>query len=743
MLKTAEGCLKKESSSALVVGFSSSSSKNKSQTLKKKKKNKNQQTSAEVEKPEDSVKKKNVKGICFHCGEAGHKKRNYKAYLASFKEKKLSVTSPSGLFMIEVNLSTSVSQSWVLDTGCGCDAYIKRAMSDKLEAKSDKCMFVGYPKESFGYQFYHPLEQKVFVSRHAIFLEREFILKECSGSNVELRESDQDDSRSQSGYIFTLCGGAHYWKTKIEGQGREVSNSAIGVNCLVVSPAGRERGGSSKLAEALERGIPVVREAWLLDSFEKQEPQPLEAYDCVSDLADPSDEAFELISAERGVHRDTKLQERGGQIFERDGILYNCAFALCDMGRGQNEFCVMQLITVPESNLHLYYKKGGMGDDINVEERLEEWENMDKAIKEFIRLFEEFTGNEFEPWEREKKFEKKRLSFYPIDMDLGVDVRHGGVTLRQLGVAAAHCKLEPMVANFMKILIFVVCLIVYMPQLRWLWTLLSNLHLERGEEVLQQFVEVVKESKETGQKAEAVWSDFSQRWFTLMPSTRPFIDINVASHLIGDMSGSTLDYPLSDRYNKLGCSVSTLDEDSDDYKMMVKYLETTYEPFKVGDIEYGISIENIFAAEVDACPSLDEMENKANRILLWCGTRSSNLLRHLHKGFLPAVCSLPVAGYMFGKAIVCSDAAAEAARYGFTAVDRADGFLVLAVASLGDQIMEVKSPPEEEKKIGVKGLGQPDRWDCACGWILLHVNRRWFLDSSCSEHIGHDLSTCK
>lgn len=29
--------------------------------------------------------------------------------------------------------------------------------------------------------------------------------------------------------------------------------------------------------------------------------------------------------------------------------------------------------------------------------------------------------------------------------------------------------------------------------------------------------------KETELKAEAVWSDFSQRWFTLMHSTRPFI----------------------------------------------------------------------------------------------------------------------------------------------------------------------------------------------------------------------------
>lgn len=61
-------------------------------------------------------------------------------------------------------------------------------------------------------------------------------------------------------------------------------------------------------------------------------------------------------------------------------------------------------------------------------------------------------------------------------------------------------------------------------------------------------------------------------------------DVTVASHLIGDMSGSTIDDPLSDRYKKLGSSVSLLEKDSDDYKMIVKYLEKTYEPVKVGDI---------------------------------------------------------------------------------------------------------------------------------------------------------------
>lgn len=52
-----------------------------------------------------------------------------------------------------------------------------------------------------------------------------------------------------------------------------------------------------------------MREEWLLDSIEKQEPQPLEAYDIVSDLSldgkgipwdklNPSEEALESLSAE-------------------------------------------------------------------------------------------------------------------------------------------------------------------------------------------------------------------------------------------------------------------------------------------------------------------------------------------------------------------------------------------------------------------------------------------------------------
>ena len=71
---------------------------------------------------------------------------------------------------------------------CSCEAYIKRQASDKLASKSDKCLFVGYPNETKGYYFYIPSENKVFVARNGVFLEREFISKRVSGSKTSLEE---------------------------------------------------------------------------------------------------------------------------------------------------------------------------------------------------------------------------------------------------------------------------------------------------------------------------------------------------------------------------------------------------------------------------------------------------------------------------------------------------------------------------------------------------------------------------
>ena len=59
---------------------------------------------------------------------------------------------------------------------------------DKLEPKSEKCVFIEYPKETVGYSFYHKSKGKTFVAKNGSFLEKEFLSKEVSGRKVELDE---------------------------------------------------------------------------------------------------------------------------------------------------------------------------------------------------------------------------------------------------------------------------------------------------------------------------------------------------------------------------------------------------------------------------------------------------------------------------------------------------------------------------------------------------------------------------
>ena len=71
----------------------------------------------------------------------------------------------------------------------GCDAYVKKLQPNKLESQSDKCVFVGYPKETIGYSFYNKTEGKVFVAKTSVFLEKEFLAKGLSGRMRLLEQS--------------------------------------------------------------------------------------------------------------------------------------------------------------------------------------------------------------------------------------------------------------------------------------------------------------------------------------------------------------------------------------------------------------------------------------------------------------------------------------------------------------------------------------------------------------------------
>jgi hypothetical protein len=76
---------------------------------------------------------------------------------------------------------------------------VKHLHPNKLDPKSDKSIFVGYPREICGYSFYIKIEGKVFVVKNGVFVERKILTKGLGKMTVQLdevREPEKDEDSS-------------------------------------------------------------------------------------------------------------------------------------------------------------------------------------------------------------------------------------------------------------------------------------------------------------------------------------------------------------------------------------------------------------------------------------------------------------------------------------------------------------------------------------------------------------------
>ncbi|KAL4290252.1 hypothetical protein GQ457_14G014440 [Hibiscus cannabinus] len=138
MLRTAEGNMKKGGSKSVVMVREAKGKGKK--VAKSKGIGKTKPKDKEAFKPKGGVSKD---GKCFHCGKPGHWKRNCPIYLEDFKKAKVVGALVSGIYVIDVNMSTS--SSWVLDTGCGSHicTYVLGLHTRRNLAKGDVDLRVG------------------------------------------------------------------------------------------------------------------------------------------------------------------------------------------------------------------------------------------------------------------------------------------------------------------------------------------------------------------------------------------------------------------------------------------------------------------------------------------------------------------------------------------------------------------------------------------------------------------------
>nr|GEX12614.1 retrotransposon protein, putative, Ty1-copia subclass [Tanacetum cinerariifolium] len=125
----------------------------------------------------------------------GVSKRRNRTLLDMVRSMMSQTTLPKSFW--DYALETAACILNMVPTKKGCEALIKRdtlTKPEKLEPRSIKCIFIGYPKETMGYSFYYPPENKELVARNAEFLENSLITQEASESLEDLEIIKEEDT---------------------------------------------------------------------------------------------------------------------------------------------------------------------------------------------------------------------------------------------------------------------------------------------------------------------------------------------------------------------------------------------------------------------------------------------------------------------------------------------------------------------------------------------------------------------
>ncbi|XP_047982400.1 poly [ADP-ribose] polymerase 1 isoform X2 [Salvia hispanica] len=511
------------------------------------------------------------------------------------------------------------------------------------------------------------------------------------------------------------------WKNKIEGSGGQVHMKIKKeTNCLVVS--GMLDNTAAEVKKARRMKLPIVREDYLVDCIKRQKKLPFDSYR-VEAIEKTHSMATIKVKGQSAVHMQSGLQD-SGHILEDGKSIYNTTLNMSDLSTGVNSYYILQVIQDDKSSDCFVFRKWGrVGNEKIGGNKLEEMHKSD-AIQEFKRLFLEKTGNTWESWERKEDFHKQPGRFFPLDIDYGVK---DSSKKKQLDFTSS--KLAPQLVELMKMLFNVEAYREAMMEFEINLSemplgKLSKSNIQKGFEALTQIQNLLKNNDYDPTVKESLIVDASNKFFTVIPSIHPHVikdeddfklkvkmlealqDIEIASKLVG--FDANTDESIDEKYEKLRCHVSPLSHDSEEFRLIKKYLQTTHAPTHT---EWALELEEVFSLERQGemdkyAPYRSKLKNK---MLLWHGSRLTNFVGILSQGLRIAPPEAPATGYMFGKGVYFADLVSKSAQYCFTDRKNPVGLMLLSEVALGDvyeltKAQYIDKPPKG--KHSTKGLGK-------------------------------------
>ncbi|XP_048549512.1 poly [ADP-ribose] polymerase 1 [Triticum urartu] len=515
------------------------------------------------------------------------------------------------------------------------------------------------------------------------------------------------------------------WKQKLKLAGAHFSPRVTkDINC-VVSCGGLDN-ESAEVRKARRQKIPIVREDYLGECIRKNRVLPFDLYRVATTLEESSKGSTVTVKVKgrSAVHEASGLQDTG-HILENGKSIYNTTLNISDMTQGVNSYYILQIIEEDDgSECYVFRKWGRVGSEKIGGKKLEEMSKTD-AIREFKRLFLEKTGNPWEAWEQKTNFQKQPGRFYPLDIDYGVREAP-----KRKDMSKMKSSLAPQVLELMMMLFNVETYRAAMMEfeINMAEMPLGKLSKENIQKGFEALTEIQNLLDDTGNQELALRESLivaaSNRFFTLIPSVHPHIirdkddltmkakmlealqDIEIASKLVG-FDGDN-DESLDDKYKKLHCDITPLAHDSEDYKLVEKYLLNTHAPTHK---DWSLELEEVYVLDRDGEGNKYSRykNNLHNKMLLWHGSRLTNFIGILSQGLRIAPPEAPVTGYMFGKGLYFADLVSKSAQYCYVDRKNPTGLMLLSEVALGDMHELKKATPMDKPPRGkhsTKGLGK-------------------------------------
>ncbi|RWS01779.1 Poly [ADP-ribose] polymerase 1-like protein, partial [Dinothrombium tinctorium] len=420
------------------------------------------------------------------------------------------------------------------------------------------------------------------------------------------------------------------------------------------------------------------------------------------------------------VDPDTGLDEVA-HIYKDESVSYSVTLAKVELDSNKNSFYKIQLLEFDEpekDERYIVYRSWGRIGTNYGDRKIEKFKEKSNAIENFCQIFFKITGNE---WKKRREFEKHPGRYSIVETQyITWDEEF---EMLKIGGSCLPIQVQELISMIfdikrMKYQMYEFDLdVAKLPLGR-----ISEDQISQAYSVLSTICEMINSNQSDLQKH----LDTSNRFYSLIPHKFPnFIRIinsrqllleklevlsslrsmKVAFQLRSDINESGGDL-IKQHYDSLNVNIEALDENSEDFKPIQKYVKNTQGKYRS---LFSLEIIDVFEViRMGEGERFEKYKHFPNRYLLWHGSIVTNFAGILSKGLQIAPAEAPFTGQMFGKGIYFTDIVSYSAVYSRSAHDDIC-LLLLCEVALGNMLEMDHDDPEitlPEGKHSVKGVGK-------------------------------------